>query len=160
MASRSGALSLVRARFAATLLELSGRGFGVPAFKGELEARIQADVLRLAGRFRQGLRWKDDRVKIPLAAIVHARADGPRVQLWLRPQGAPAQAVPQRMSLGLCSADTALDFVRHLPGATPPPPALSDIAAPGHAYLTWGAIIGALSVMLLVGLVLALRRAF
>jgi hypothetical protein len=58
-AERSGSFSIVHATFPASLLEVEGNGIDIPAFKGEMEARVQADVLRLAGRFRRGLGWKE-----------------------------------------------------------------------------------------------------
>jgi len=71
--NRSGSFSLVQATFSVSLLLVEGDEHSIPAFKGEVEARIQTDVLRLAGRFRSGFRYKDDRVKLPLDGIVHAR---------------------------------------------------------------------------------------
>ena len=62
---RSGSFSLVQATYAASLLHVEGRGMDIPRFKGEIEARVQSDVLRLAGRFRKGQsadeRWCIDR---------------------------------------------------------------------------------------------------
>src|SRR4030095_10086716 len=80
---RSGSFSVVQATYAATLLRVDGRGMDIPRFKGEVEARVQSDVLRLAGRFRHGLGSKEGRVKIPLKDVVHARITGSQVELWL-----------------------------------------------------------------------------
>jgi len=155
----NGSLSVVQATFSAALVGLRGRGFAVPPFKGELETRIQPDVLRLAGRFRSGWRWRDDRIKIPLPAFVHARVQGSRVHLWLRPQSAPAHAAPQWMTLELFNADAAEEFVRWLPGATPPPPTLVPHGGgtSGHTFLIWIAVIGVAAVLILTGVVIAVR---
>jgi hypothetical protein len=152
-AERSGTYSLVQATYAASLLEVEGAGFDIPEFKGEIEARVQSNVLRIAGRFRQGLAWKQDRVKLPLPAIVHARVRGSVVDLWLRRAG---DAGEQRVSLELFTPESAGEFVDWLPKATPWPGAAAAVAgdkpkrksrgksrirAAAHPLL-WGAVVG------------------
>lgn len=115
---RSGTFSLVQATYPASLLRVRGRSHAIPRFKGEVEARLQGDVLRIAGRFRKGLGWKEDRVKLPLADVVHARVRASVVDLWLRgAEGAPLQQV----SLELFTPESAGEFVDWLPKATPWP---------------------------------------
>ena len=160
--TRSGAfsISVVQATFTAALLQVKGRGFAIPAFKGEIEARVQAGMLRVAGRYRRGLRWRDDRVKLPLKAFAHARIVGSRVDLWLRPEGAAKNESLQRMSLELFSPESAGALVEWMSVATPPPSGLAPLsprAPDGGGYLVWIAVIGVAAVMMLVGLVLALR---
>jgi hypothetical protein len=150
-AERSGTYSLVQATYTATLLGIEGRGFDIPDFKGELEARVQNDVLRVAGRFRQGLGWKEDRVKLPLAAILHARVRGSVVDLWLRRDG---DARFQRVSFDLFSPESAGEFVDWLPKATPWPenapaatPATARPARGAAHPLLWGAVVGTVLVV-------------
>jgi hypothetical protein len=97
-ADRSGSFSLVHANFAASVTEVAGRGLPIPRFKGEVEARVQADVLRIAGRFRHGLGWKEDRVKIPLGDVVHAEG---------RPRQDPAGRRGARARKGLAGGPGA-----------------------------------------------------
>jgi hypothetical protein len=151
---RSGTYSLVQATYAASLLEVDGRGIAIPEFKGEIEARVQSDVLRMAGRYRQGLGWKEDRVKLPLAAIKHARVRSTIVDLWLRREGDPGF---QRLSLELFAPESAGEFVEWLPKATPwPGTAAADAAALGKPKakistsahpLLWGAVVGTVLVV-------------
>src|SRR5512140_2641600 len=96
--SRKGPSSRARASYPAALIETERGGLQIPPFKGELEARVHDDVLRLAGRFRRALAWKEDRIKIPLGAIVHAQLQGSRVDLWVRSGESPAL---QRVALDL-----------------------------------------------------------
>ena len=114
--NRSGSYSLVQARYSAALVSARGPGPVVPAFKGEVEARVQEDVLRIAGRFRQGLGWREDRVKLPLKKVVHARVRGTLVDLWLRHDGEDRF---QRVTLELFSPESAGELVDFLPNATP-----------------------------------------
>lgn len=153
---QSGSMSLVLAAFTGRLVVHKADGAAIPAFRGPLEVRVQLDGLRLAGRFRQGLRWKEDRVKIPMAAVVHARNVGPRVDLWLKPEGAAAPGL-RRLSVVLESTDDALD---KLSSATPPPaPLLGPVShSPLAGQLVWLAVIGVVMVLLMVGLVLAYRK--
>jgi hypothetical protein len=83
---KSGTHSLVKAAFEAEVVE-SARSGPLPRYEGMAEVRVQSDVLRIAGR----LRGKDDRVKIPLADVVHARAREADVELWLRAEGTSPQ---------------------------------------------------------------------
>lgn len=141
--NRSGNYSVVQATYTASLLGLRGPRMGVPAFKGEIEARVQGEVLRLAGRFRSGLRWKEDRVKVRLNDIVHARVRGSVVDLWLRQQGGDRML---RITLELFSPESACEFVDWLPAATPWPhedsaPAVLAPAPTGHPLL-WLAVAG------------------
>ncbi|MGE0499124.1 MAG: hypothetical protein AB7I35_03400 [Ramlibacter sp.] len=161
-ASRSGVYSLVKGTYAASLMSRKGRGFHVPAFNGELEVRVQGDVMRIAGRFRKALGWKDDRIKIPLSAFAHARTVGSRVDLWLRGPAQAAGAPLQRLSLELFSPESAGELVEWLPAATPPTPELALMQGGGgvsSSYLVWIALIGVIAVLTLVVLVLVFRRA-
>lgn len=157
-AARSGAYSLVHATYTAVLLGVWGKGFTVPKFQGELEVRVQSAVLRIAGRYREKLGWKEGRIKVPLEACVHARAAGPKVDIWLR---ADAAAAFQSLALELFSPEAANDLVKRLPSATPPPPALTVAAdRPAHgSYLTWVTLIGVVLVLILIGILLASHRA-
>jgi hypothetical protein len=129
-AERSGSFSIVRAIFPASLLEVEGKGIDIPAFKGEIEARVQADVLRLAGRFRRGLGWKEDRVKLALKDVVHARVRGTQLELWLR----TAEKAPlQRVCLELFTPEAAGDLVEWFTSATPYPDSAAEPAAPAKA---------------------------
>jgi len=123
--SRSGSYSLVQATYSASLLGVRGEGYQIPRFRGEVEARIQTDVLRLAGRFRKGLGWKDDRVKLPIDQIRFARVRSSVVDLWLAPSG---QAATQCLSLELFMPETAGEFVEWLQHAKPWPESGDGIA--------------------------------
>jgi hypothetical protein len=112
---RSASLSIVRATYGAILLEVKGSGLAIPKFKDEVQARVQGEVLRLAGRFRHGVGWKEGRVKIGLKDVVHARVKGSQVELWLRNA---QQARLQRIALELFTPETAAEFVDWLPAAT------------------------------------------
>jgi hypothetical protein len=155
---RSGSFSLVNATFAAALLDVSGEGADIPAFKGELEARVQSGVLRLAGRFRKGLRWKEDRVKLALADVVHARVRNSQVELWLRNAAGDANAPLQRITFEMFTHEAAGELVDWLPAATPyPESAGRDAVAPDHralwvAGLAVGAVVLVVLVLLVVGL--------
>ena len=110
--------SVIQATHGADLLEVSGRGYAVPAFKGEVEVRVQTKVLRLAGRFRDGLAWKEDRVKFPLQDIIHARLQGSIVELGVRP---PSGAGLQRLRLDLRTPEAACELAESLPHTVPWP---------------------------------------
>jgi hypothetical protein len=114
---RSGSFSLVQATYTAALLDIRGDAFDIPRFKGEVETRVQGDVLRMAGRFRKGLGWKEDRVKLMLKDVVHARVRTSQVDLWLRNPDAP-NAPLQRVTLELFSHESAGELVDWLPAAT------------------------------------------
>ena len=152
---RSGSFSIVHATYSASVLQIEGGGMNIPSFKGEIEARVQSDVLRLAGRFRQGLGSKEGRVKIPLKDVVHARIRGSQVELWLR--GEPSKKL-QRVALELFTPESAGELVQWLPAATafpeatPSAPAVELFAArvsPAHSL-----IIALMAVALVVGLML------
>jgi hypothetical protein len=141
--NRSGSYSLVQATYSASLLEVSGKGPRIPAFKGEIEARVQTGVLRLAGRFRHGLGWREDRIKVPLDCVVHARVRSSIVDLWLRND---AFGPMQRITLELFTHESAGEFVDWLPAATPWPEQDSrpgELTRPKGAHpLLWGAVVG------------------
>ena len=121
---RSGSFSTVQATYSASLLDVEGGGIEIPRFRGEIEARVQSDVLRLAGRFRQKFSWKEDRIKIPLKDVVHARVNGSQVDLWLR---STESAKLQRIGLELFTHESAGELVDWLPLATPfPEPAIAS----------------------------------
>lgn len=153
-ASRTGNFSLVQATYSAGLVECEGKGLEIPNFRGELEARVQADVLRLAGRFRQGLGWKEDRVKIPLRDIAHVRVQGSQVELGVRAAGPGGDL--QRIALELFGTDAAAEFAGWLPAATPWPQTVAIPAARGPAasnhHMLW---VSMASLVVVVGLVLA-----
>ena len=152
--ARSGSFSLVQARFSASMVAVASGSFDIPRFRGEVEARVQADVLRLAGRYRQGLRRKEGRVKIPLQDVVHAQLRNSQVDLWLRPSGALAL---QQLSLELFTPEAAGELVGWLPMATPLPESVEPAAQPRAAavashHMVWVALTG---IVVVVGLVLA-----
>ncbi|HXE49343.1 MAG TPA: hypothetical protein VN663_13285 [Ramlibacter sp.] len=158
---RSGGFSIVQATFSASLLEVDGPGIAIPKFKDEIQARVQGDVLRLAGRFRHGLGWKEDRIKIVLKDVVHARVRGSQVELWLR----NAESRLQRIALELFTAESAGEFADWLPAATPfpepvavmPAIAVAPSSAVSHTGL-WVAVLGLSLVMAMMLMVLVLRR--
>ncbi|MBI5274964.1 MAG: hypothetical protein HY854_00755 [Burkholderiales bacterium] len=153
--------SLVQATYSACVLEVRGPGVGIPRFKGEVEARIQTDVLRIAGRFRKGFQWKDDRIKLPLKDIVHARVRNSTVDLWLKSGGVKDF---KRLSIELFTPEAAGEFVDWLPQATPwpeddsQPAALS--AAGGSNPWMWVAVIGTAVVVAGVLVMLLSRRLY
>ena len=140
-ASRSGSYSVVQAVHSAALVQASG--VAIPKFKDEIEVRVQTKALRLSGRFRTGVGgWKEDRVKIPLSELVHARARGSVVELALRQDG---QARMQRLVLELFTPEAATELVAALPQLAPwPEPAggKSVVASSGPHPMVWGAVVG------------------
>ena len=154
---RSGSYSLVQATYSASLVSVEGRGFAMPAFKGEIEARVQGDVIRIAGRFRQGFGWKEDRVKLPLKDVVHARVRSSLVDLWVRNEG---EAKLQRITLELFTPEAAGEFVDWLPNATPWPEQDSQPAtlAPAPHRSLWIAATAASAVVLVLVAVVVLSR--
>ncbi|MDP3824552.1 MAG: hypothetical protein Q8R33_24025 [Burkholderiales bacterium] len=159
-ADRSGRFSLVHATFTASVVELEGEGIPIPRFKGEVEARVQADVLRIAGRFRQGLGWKEDRIKIPLKEVVHARINGSQADLWLRP--AQPGARMQRVSLELFTHEAAGELVDWFHGATPWPESGAPAPAPRRVddKVLWVAgtgLAGAVTVLVVLIVVAAVQ---
>jgi hypothetical protein len=138
-----GSYSVVQGTYPANLLEVEGAGYAVPAFKEQLEVRVQTKVLRLAGRFRDGIAWKEDRVKLPLPDIQHARLRGTVVDLWVR---VAEQGGMQRISLDLLSRDAASELAGALPHTVPYPGSepLASRPAGGsqvHPWL-WAAVVG------------------
>lgn len=166
---RSGSFSIVQATFSASLLRVQGRGADIPRFKGEVQARVQGDVLRVAGRFRRRLRWKEDRVKIPLKEVVHARVKGSQVELWLRNAEYPRM---QRITLELFTPEAAGELVEWLPAATPfPEPAPASTPSGDSTELLtldtgsasgslWVAAVGVTVAVILILMVLLLRRVY
>jgi hypothetical protein len=159
-ADRSGSFSLVHATFTASVLDTGGRGIPIPRFKGEVEARVQADVLRISGRFRRGLGWKEGRVKIPLKDVMHARVKGSQVDLWLR-AAQPGRPM-QRMALELFTPEAAGELVEWFHAATPWPGASAPGALPGRSgdKVLWaaGAGLGVAVAVIVVLVVLAVAR--
>jgi len=157
--SPASSYSVVQGIHAAQLLEVEGKGHDIPAFKGEIEVRVQTKVLRIAGRFRDGLGWKEDRVKFPLEDIAHARLRGTVVDLWVRTTAARRM---QRVSLDLLKPEAAGELAESLP-YTAPYPGSEPLAgrAPGAAAtlppLMWAAAVGAVVVVTAM-LVWALTR--
>jgi hypothetical protein len=154
---RSGSYSLVQATYSASLLAVEGRGLPVPRFAGEIEARVQQDGLRMAGRFRKGFGWKEDRIKLPLRDVMHARVRGSIVELWLRNEG---HENLQQLTLELFTPDAAGEFVEWLPNATawpePDSPPVPLPRNPNHSL--WIAAAAASAVVIVLVAVLMLRR--
>lgn len=155
--------SSVLGTYTGIMVEAGRRGIRIPRFKGELEVRVHADVLRLAGRRPRGFGWKDDRVKIALADVAHARAKGPRLDLWLQPA---ASRQVQRLALHMFTAEAAADLLGCLPPATTDPqqPAAARVRTaqvqalvPAGRALAVG-IIGVSLVIAVILLVLAVPR--
>lgn len=137
------------------MLVMAGRrGFRIPKFSGEVEVRVQGDVLRIAGRHRRAFRWRDGRVKLPLADVVHARAKGPRTDLWLQPAGTSKL---QHVSLYMFTSEAADDLAARLaPAAAHPALAAAQAEAAGGAALSSLRVLGIAvgSIVLAIGLVL------
>jgi hypothetical protein len=152
---RSGSYSIVQATFAGSLLQVQGKGVDIPGFKGEVECRVQGDVLRIAGRVRSVFGWKEDRVKLTLKDVVHARVSGTVVDMWLRPDTA-ADAPLQRVSLEMFTPETAGDLVEWLPAATAwKGPETDSRVVTTDARLLWVATAG-LAAVLLLGMVIVI----
>lgn len=147
---RSSGFSIVLATFPTCLLGVEGEGFAIPRFRGELEARVQGDdVLRIAGRFRRGLGWRDGRVRLPLDKVLYARVNGSVVELWL--QHAAAAGALQRVVLELFTPEAAGELVDWLPVAAPWPHAqlpLPEPQAPALAYTRWTWLAGAITLLI------------
>lgn len=139
-----GSYSVVQGIHAARLLEVEGKGLAIPPFKGEVEVRVQTRALRISGRWREGLAWKEDRVKFPLPDIAHARLRGTVVDLWIRTAGAPAA---QRISLDLLKPEAAGELAESLPHTAPYPGSeplagrARERTGPLHPML-WAIIVG------------------
>lgn len=136
------------------LVMAAGRGFRIPKFGGEVEVRVQGEVLRIAGRYRRMFRWHDGRVKVPLADVVHARAKGPRTDIWLQPAGA---STLQHVALYMFTSEAADDLAARLT-PTPAHPALAAAQAAAAGEAAWSSLrvlgIAVGSVVLVIGLVL------
>ena len=149
---RSSSFSVVRARFTAALIEVQGIGNRIPRFKGEVEVRVQGDVLRIAGRFRRGLGWKDGRVKLPLKDVLHARVQGSQVDLWM--PAAKAGGPMQRICMQLFTPEAAGELVECLPAATPWPGAPPTATVADHRMLLLSGL--GLAVIVVIAVVLIL----
>lgn len=137
--------SVIQATHPASVLDVEGQGYAIPPFKGEVEVRVQTKVLRLAGRFRDGLAWKEDRVKFPLEDIAHARLRGSIVDLWIRTSG--AQEGLQRITLEMFTPEAAGELTEKLthsapwPGSEPLAGRPQAGASTIHPML-WAAVVG------------------
>lgn len=150
----SGSYSVIQATHPASLVEVEGKGYAIPPFKGEIEVRVQTRVLRLAGRFREGANWKEDRVKFPLEDIAHARLRGSVVDLWVRT--ATAKQGLQRLTLEMFTPEAAGELTEKLTH-TAPWPGSEPLAGRGkgdggnlHPML-WAVVVGS---AVLVGTIL------
>ncbi|MEO7643188.1 MAG: hypothetical protein ABI919_08925 [Ramlibacter sp.] len=157
--NRTGGFSIVQATFPASLSGVDGKGVDIPRFSGEVEARLQNDALRVAGRFRQGFGWKEGRVKLPLGEIIRAGTRGSRLVLGLGREG---QAL-QRITLELFTPDAATELAARLPAALPWPedaqPAAPSARTSSH-YLMWVPVLGVAAVVVVVLAVLMSRRMY
>ncbi len=155
---RSGSFSLVQATYAASLVDVAGKGMDIPRFKGEIEVRVQGEVLRVAGRFRRGLRWKEDRVKLVLRDVQHARVKGSQVDMWLR--AAQPGGPMQRVSLEMFTHEAAGELVDWLPAATPWPESAEAAARPRIAgeRTLWLAGLAGMATVVIVLVLVALTR--
>lgn len=152
----SGSYSVIQATHPASLIEVEGKGYEIPPFKGEVEVRVQTRVLRLAGRFRDGIAWKEDRVKFPLEDIAHARLRGSVIDLWVRTSAAKQGF--QRLTLEMFTSEAAGELTEKLTHTAPWPgseplagrPASGARVSAIHPLL-WAAVVGT---AVLVGTVL------
>ena len=149
---RTGNFGVVRATYPGCVRSVRGAGPAIPRFQGEVELRVKADVLRIAGRIRKGLAWKDTRVKLPLADFVHASAQGSEVDLGLR----TAKGL-QRIRLDLFTQACATELLQWLPQAGPWPAGAGGAegaprpgAFAGGMNLMWLAGAGATAVVLVL----------
>lgn len=136
--------SVIQATHPASLLEVEGSGYEIPPFKGEIELRVQTKVLRMSGRFRDGLAWKEDRVKFPLQDIAHARLRGSIVDLWVRTPKAGEGL--QRLTLEMFTPEAAGELTEKLTHSAPwpgsEPLAGRTAGRAGLHPLLWGAVVG------------------
>ncbi|RYG13912.1 MAG: hypothetical protein EON92_03990 [Burkholderiales bacterium] len=161
--SQSGAFSLVQATYSGMLLGVAGRGLPIPNFRGEMEVRLHSDILRLAGRYKQFLGWRDTRIKIPLGLIMRAQVQGSRLDLWLRSSTdvvVTKDAPLQRLSLDVFSKESARELLASLPSVPGPEPAQSQAVniPASNAMMAWGAMIAVVAVIGFVVLMLLFRR--
>lgn len=153
--------SVIQATHPASLLEVEGSGFEIPPFKGEIELRVQTKVLRMSGRFRQGLAWKEDRVKFPLQDIAHARLRGSIVDLWVRTSRAGEGL--QRLTLEMFTPEAAGELTEKLTHSAPWPGSepLAGRSAAGKSPLhplLWAAVVGTAVVVATVLVWVLIRR--
>ena len=147
-ALRSGGYSSARHTCSASLVGSDPGVVEILPFRGEVEVRVHADVLRIAGSYRIGRAIKDGRVKLPLKDIAYVRSAGSRVDLWLRAGEGPAESVPlQRLALDLFSDESAGELVHWLPDAQPWPhgDATAIPGARSNASIRpwlWGSVTG------------------
>lgn len=151
LAGRGASYSVVQGIHPAQLLEVQGKGQPIPPFKGEIEVRVQTKVLRISGRFRSGIAWKEERVKFPLADIAHARLRGTVVDLWVR---SSAKGM-QRLSLDLLTKEAAGDLAESLPHTAPYPgseplAARAGGGAPAIHPMLWASLVGAALIVSMV----------
>ncbi len=162
---RSGSYTSARFTCSASFVECERGAVEIPAFNGEVQVRAHPDMLRIAGMCRTGPALKEARVKLPVKDIVHLRADGSRLELWLRGgEQQSANGPGQRLVLELFSDETVRELLQWLPDATPLPReervATRTRSEPNASLspLLWAAVLG---VALVVGLLLvALRHRF
>ncbi|TFZ08667.1 hypothetical protein [Ramlibacter humi] len=151
---RTSAHSIVQATYPGSLAGVHGAGMPIPAFRGEVEIRVQPDVLRIAGRHREGLGWKDSRVKLPVQDIAETKVQGSEVELGVRHEGRPAL---QRVRLELFTPQAAGELVAWLPNARAPQ-AASTSRAVGAPPMMWASVAGVtLAVFIVIGVMLARR---
>ncbi|HSV44666.1 MAG TPA: hypothetical protein VLJ58_02645 [Ramlibacter sp.] len=161
--NRSQGFSVVQATYPACLVQVDGSALGIPNYRGEMELRVQSDVLRIAGRFRKGFGRKESRVKLPIKDVVHARVRGSQVELWLR----AGQEGLHRVALELFTPAVANELVDWLPAATPWPEADAVAALPlvpagpfAHHHVLWVSVGSIAAVVGVVLTVLMLRRLY
>ena len=124
--------------FSATFRGVRGRGTDIPAFRGDVQVRVQHDVLRIAGRYRKGLGWKEDRVKLPMVDVQHAQASGADVDVAL---AGDSPGSFRWVTFTFADDAAARDFAASLPARGPQPDA--DVARPGGGLLaSVGAMLG------------------
>ena len=143
--THGGSYSVIQATHAGTVIEVEGTGYEIPPFKGEVEVRVQTRALRISGRFREGLAWKEDRVKFPLEDIAHARLRGSVVDLWVRT--AKAGEALQRVALDMGTREAAGEVTEKLTHSAPWPgsePLAGGIGArPSMLHpMVWAAVVG------------------
>ena len=163
-AMRSGSYTSARFTCSASLVGCDRGALEIPAFHGEVQVRAHPDMLRIAGMCRTGPALKEARVKLPVKDIVHVRAEGSRLELWLRDSEQRHAGGPgQRLALELFSDETVRELLQWLPDATPLPreaPVATGTPKEMNASLSpllWAAVLG---IALVAGLLLlvALRR--
>ncbi len=129
--NRTGGFSIVQANYPASLLSVAGKGYGIPKFQGEIEMRVQGDVLRVAGRFRERLGWRLDRIKLVINDIVHYQTSGSCVEIWMR---IGDNKPMQRAVFELFTPEMAAELTTWLTNATPWPEPAAPAAAPASGH--------------------------